>query len=171
MAEDDNKGGGNNINFGGGVNIGGNFVGGDQNISGDKVQGDKVGGDKVSIGSVDKSNVQIGDGNTMHVGDVTLNQAFHEIREEVMEKVDMPEEQQPVLDQTVAELQEMDEVEAEPSVDKVDQVLSVLEDIAPDAVEVIINAITNPGAAVGSGLKLAIQAWRKARQISGGNSD
>ena len=38
----------------------------------------------------------------------------------------------------------------------------MVEDIAPDAVEVLINAITNPGAAVGSGVRVAVKAFRKA---------
>jgi hypothetical protein len=52
----------------------------------------------------------------------------------------------------------------EPEQDRVDYYLEKLEKLAPDVVEVLINAVTNPGAAVGKGLSVAIKAWREARK-------
>jgi hypothetical protein len=39
----------------------------------------------------------------------------------------------------------------------------VLESVAPDAVEVLINALLNPGAAVGGAIRVAVKTWRRAR--------
>ena len=54
--------------------------------------------------------------------------------------------------------------EGEIEQDKIDKWLGILETVAPDVVEVVVNAVTNPGAAVGSGLKTAVKAWRAARK-------
>lgn len=193
MADQEDKKSGPNINFGGNVSVGGNFVAGDQNIKGDVVHGDKVSGNKITIGNVKDSNVVIGDNATLNIG-----QAFDKVKEQLAESGTVPPEVQPQVDYALEQLQDyaatppmsaeippspMDDAvmmpvpatEDEPAgeapkeeVDHLDKILGVLENVAPDAVEVVISALTNPGAAVGKGLKLALRAWRAARQATKG---
>jgi len=151
------------IFFGRDVNVGGDFVAGDKAVKGDQVGGDKVSGNKVSIGNVSGgSNVVVGDNAT-----ITVNETFQEIREgvrDLAERAGAPPQQQAQAEQAVNELQEMATSEEPPAPDRLDKILAVLEDVAPDAVELVINALTNPGAAVSGALRLALRAWRKARE-------
>ncbi len=159
------KSGGINISVGGNVggeikaaegditeyHVGGDFVGGNQVVS-----GDKVGGDKITVGDITgSSNVAIG--KNINITDSPI---FDQMRQQVA-AMDMSQESKEEADIAIKELAKQDV--DDPDVDKIDKWLSILEDIAPEVAELVVNALTNPGAAVGSGLRVAIRTLRRAR--------
>ncbi len=185
------------FNFKGDVEIGGDVVGGDKVVKGDVVGGDKISGSKITFGDVSDSVVSVGDGTTITVNK-TFEDIRRRIDEEVPMPPDKQAEMEAYLTELEQMAQGsmmppapeypteypyepepgMPPAEAMPpaeelpqeQVDRLDKILEAIEEIAPEAVEVIINAITNPGAAIGKGLKLAIKAWRAARRATGGST-
>ena len=143
--------------------VGEDYVAGDQNIGGDKVSGDKI-----SVGNISGSNVALGRGSSVSVDNsqTTINNPFEETRQKLAE-MDLSDDDKEEVESALSRIEkEADKEKAgeEPDDDRIDRYLAVVEDIAPDAVEVLINAITNPGAAVGSGVRVAVKAFRKARK-------
>lgn len=143
--------------------VGGDHVAGDQNISGDKVSGDKI-----SVGNISGSNVAMGRGSSVSVDNsqTTINNPFEATRQKLAE-MDLSDDDKEEVEAALARVEKEAEKEKageEPDEDRIDRYLAVVEDIAPDAIEVLVNAITNPGAAVGSGVRVAIKAFRKARK-------
>lgn len=120
----------------GDVSVGGDFVQGDKVIHGDEVRGDKI-------------------------TSITIN-PFEEARAQ-LEQEDIPQADKEEAEVAIEQIEKQAD-QAEPEPDRLDRWLGILEEIAPQVVEVLVNAITNPGAAVGSGLKLAIKAWREGRK-------
>lgn len=150
------SGGGISISVGG--NVTGKINASEQDIhdSGNVYNvGNISGSTGVAIGAGAQAIVNQGSGNTTNVN----------IFDEAKAKLDtlaISEFDKEDAEGALKKLKEQD-VEA-PSQDRVDHLLKTLERIAPPVVEVLIQAITNPAAAVGSGLKHAIKAWREARQ-------
>jgi hypothetical protein len=163
MSDEKKKSGGISINVGG--NVGGEIKASEGDITeyhvdGNLVQGDSVGGDKITVGDITgSSNVAVGK-NIQQSNIITTSPFFDEMRQQVA-AMPMPQEDKEQADLAVKELAKQD-VE-DPDVDKVDKWLAVLEDIGPEVVELVVNAITNPGAAVGSGLRIVVKALRRAR--------
>jgi hypothetical protein len=120
----------------GDVSVGGDFVQGDKVIHGDDVHGDKI--TSVTINPFEAARAQL--------EQEDISQGDKEDAEVIIRRIEEQADQ------------------AEPEPDRLDRWLGILEEIAPQVVEVLVNAITNPGAAVGSGLKLAIKAWREGRK-------
>ena len=143
--------------------VGGDYVAGDQNIGGDKVSGDKI-----SVGNISGSNVALGRGSSVTVDNsqTTINNPFDATRQKLTD-MDLSDDDKEEVESALKRIEkeaEKEQAGEEPDDDKIDRYLAVIEDVAPDAVEVLINAITNPGAAVGSGVRVAVKAFRKARK-------
>ena len=144
--------------------VGGDHVGGDQII-----EGDKVGGDKISVGNIEGSTgVAIGRGSsaTVDQSQTTITTPFDEARKR-LDEMGLPESDKEDAEYALKKIEQEAEKEQggeEVNEDKIDRYLGIVEDVAPEAVEVLINAITNPGAAVGSGIRVAVKAWRRARK-------
>lgn len=139
-----------------GVHVAGDLVSGDKVI-----QGDEVHGDSITVGDIADSVVAIGSRASVHTGDVTVIHPFTETREAIR-RLPIP------TDDKAKAAEAVDHVEQEarrdqPDVDRLDRWLDVLESVAPDAVEVLINALLNPGAAAGGAIRVAVKTWRRAR--------
>jgi hypothetical protein len=139
-----------------GVHVAGDLVSGDKVIGGDEVHGDKI-----TVGDISGSVVAIGSGASVHADRVTVVHPFDQTRAALRE-MPLP----PAAKEQAG--QALDRVEQEarrekPDVDQLDRWLDVLESVAPDAVEVLINALLNPGAAVGGAVRVAVKTWRRAR--------
>lgn len=120
--------------------IGGDFVGGDQIISGDKTHGEKFTGD---------SSVAYLNGIIERV----LNMA----QVESLDAVDKED-----LQEALQDFKEEAEKE-EPSDKRLDRILKRIELIVPFAVEVIVNALLNPGAVVADGVRAGVRSYKQSR--------
>jgi hypothetical protein len=143
------------------ISIGGN-VGRDVNIS----EGDIIHGDKIDVGPVtDSTGIAIGRDSQVTIENqpaITTN-VFAQARSAI-DDLDLPAVEQADARHAVDQL-ERQAGEEQPHQDRVDRYLDILAEIAPQVIEVIINAIANPGALIGSGFKLAVETWRAARRF------
>jgi hypothetical protein len=121
-------------------------------------------GDIYDIGSITNSTgVAIGPNAQSHVTQSTQNTInVFDAAAQTLKGLAIPIVEKEDAQETLDKLKGQDK--PEPEKDKVDYYLGKLEKIAPPVVETLITALVSPGAAVGTGLKLAIQAWREARQ-------
>ncbi len=139
-----------------GVHVAGDLVSGDKVIGGDEVHGDKI-----TVGDISGSVGAIGSGASVHADRVTVIHPFDQTRAALRE-MPLP----PAAKEQAG--QALDRIEQEarrekPDVDQLDRWLDVLESIAPDTIEMLINALLNPGAAVGGAVRVAVKTWRRAR--------
>ena len=145
------------------ISIGGNVGGNVEVAGGDIVKGDVVGGDKISVGNISGSNVALGRGSSVTVDNSsTVVNHFNDAREAI-ESAPAPDIAKKDANSALEQLETMQD-EGEVEQDTVDYLLGKVEGIAPQAVEILINAFTNPGAAVGKGLQLAIKTYRDSRK-------
>lgn len=96
---------------------------------------------------------------------VTIN-PFEEARQHLCQS-EISEKAKKDAELAIDQLEQIDkqaEVD-QPDADSLDRWLSFLEKVAPDVVEVLVNAIVNPGAAVSSGLRTVIKVWREGRKL------
>lgn len=155
------------------VSIGGN-VGGSVNISegdintttyntggGDVVQGDKTVNNSnttITTGNITADNLVIGSNQNVTFGPTPFSEA-----KDAIKALELSSFKEAKAREAVAELEDMqgeDNVEQE----AVDYYLGLLEQYAPPVAEALITTLTNPGAAVGKGLELAIKAYRQSRK-------
>jgi hypothetical protein len=124
--------------------------------------GDIVEGDKITVGNItDSSGVVIG-GKDVTVDLSQVTAIFDQVREKI-EELPIPQEQKEEAQVAVDQIEQ--EAQApEPDVDRLDRWLGVLEEIAPTIAEILVNALTNPGSAVSSGLRAVIRAIRRGRR-------
>ncbi|MCA9919204.1 MAG: caspase family protein [Anaerolineales bacterium] len=124
------------------INVGGDYIGGDK-VGGDKVGGDKVEGDKISVGNISGSqgiaigrgasaNVQIQQG----VPDETLNKLFAPL---LMQVAQQNPAAVPQVNQLKEEIGKGDGADDEKMADLIDMIAEA----APTAVEGIVNLFTN----------------------------
>jgi hypothetical protein len=97
---------------------------------------------------------------------VTIN-PFEEARKQLYQS-EISEKAKKDAELAIDQLEQIDKQaeEDQPDADSLDRWLSFLEKVAPDVVEVLVNAIVNPGAAVSSGLRTVIKIWREGRKLA-----
>lgn len=153
------RGGGIKINVGGDVNGEMNVAEGDLTI--DKSVHEHVSGDQITVGDVQGSQgVAIGRGAQAHVTTSHSVTIFTDAQK-VLDKTVSNELDKEEAQDTLKKLEEQDKTD--PDKARVERYLDKLEKLAPAVVELLINAVTNPGAAIGGALALAIRTWREAR--------
>lgn len=133
-------------------------------VEGDKIiHGDEVGGDKITVGNITgSSGIAIGRGARASVSGSGGDSPFQLVREKLPE-LGIDESAQEEAEFAVRQIEKQD-ASAEPDIDRIDRWLGVLEEVAPAALELLVDAVANPGAAVSAGMRLAIKTWRQARK-------
>ncbi|MGF1504379.1 MAG: CHAT domain-containing protein [Chloroflexi bacterium] len=167
MAEKDNQDKEEKSQSGGqSISIGGN-VGGNVSVAG----GDIVGGDvkNYTAGDVNTGGGDfiMGEGNTISRTTTTAGTGGAEnpfiTAQAMLAEKELTSFKEKQSEEAIEQLQSVSGDE-DVDQDMVDHFLGILEKYVPDIAEMLINAVTNPGAAVGSGLKTAIRAVRDVRQ-------
>ncbi len=158
----------------GGVNTGGgDFVGRDKRVygdvvhgdkvGGDKVQGDKVGGDKFDVNITGSTGVAIGRNAQAYVSQGVSGDQLAALFAAVYRKIDARPEDPRVDKDELRETAQRVEKEAakgdQANQDKLGRWLQTLENIAPDVVEVVVNALLNPGAGAASVVKKVLERF------------
>lgn len=146
------------------VSIGGN-VSGDASIAGRDIRKTTIG--EVAGDYVEGNKVIQGDevhGNKVTIGSIQLNTIFEPVRE-ALHEAELADNAKQEAAVVIDEL-EREASEESPDQAKLDRWLSLLEEVAPTILELLINLVTNPGAAAGAGLRVAVKAF-KARKKSG----
>ena len=122
---------------------GGDFVGRDKVVHGDKVMGDKVGGDKITIGDISGGQgIAIGRGASANVSiqqglsGSELNQLFEPLLQSVAQQDPTAVAQVQALKAEVDKGEEADD-------EKMADLISIIADAAPAAVEGILKLFTN----------------------------
>jgi hypothetical protein len=156
---------GRKIDTGGGAYIesastgGGDLVLGDK-ISGDYVRGDKVQGDKISIGDVSRSQVAIGQGaQAQGVDRALLTQLFEQVSQRIDQQPENPAIDKDELRDTAARVEKEVAKDDQANPERLKRWLDVLEKYAPDIVEIIVNALLNPGAGAASVVKSVLKQF------------
>jgi len=139
--------------------VGGDYVAGNENIDGDKVAGDKI-----TVGSISGSHVALGRGSSVTVDNsqTTSNNPFEQTRQKLAE-LDLSDDDKEEIESALKRI-EKEAAGEEPDDDKIDRYLAVIEDVAPEVVEILVNAISNPGAAISPGVRVAVKAFRRMRR-------
>ncbi len=121
--------------------IGGDFVGGDQIISGDKTQGEKL-----------------TDDNSVAYLNSVIERVLNQSQATDLDGIDQED-----LKEALEDLKEEVQKEA-PSEKRLDRILRRIELIGPFAVEIIVNSLLNPGAAVADRVRAGVQAFQNTRK-------
>jgi hypothetical protein len=129
--------------IGGGLHVGGDFVGRDQVVHGDEVRGDKI-----TMGDVTDSTLAVGRGARVHVQEAMsatdLATAFRAVTRQIEDRPADPEVDQDELQDTAQRVKDEVLKGDAASETKVERWLKTLIDVAPDVAEVALAALTNP---------------------------
>jgi hypothetical protein len=157
---------GKKVDTGGGAYIesadtgGGDFVLGNK-VSGDYVQGDKIQGDKISIGDVSGGQIAIGAGAQAGVDPATLAQLFEQVNRCIEQMPENPEIDKEELHDTAGRVEKEVAKGDQANPDRLKRWLDVLEKYAPDVVEIVVNALLNPGAGAASAVKSVLKQFAR----------
>jgi hypothetical protein len=159
---------GNKVDTAGGAYIeSANTGGGDlvlgHKIEGDFVQGDKIQGDKITIGNVSHSPIAIGDGAQATVNQgvdaAMLAQLFQLVSQRIDQLPERAEIDKDELRDTAGRVEKEVAKGEEANPDRLKRWLDVLEKYAPDVVEIVVNALLNPGAGAASAVKAVLKQF------------
>jgi hypothetical protein len=149
---------GDKINTGGGAYFretihtgGGDFVLGSK-IGGDLVQGDKITGDKVTVIG-DDAQVYISHG----LDEAALAELFKEVNRRIERLPEQPEIGQDELKDTARRVEQEIAKGDQANPDRLKRWLEVLGKYVPEAVEIVVNALLNPGAGAASAVKAVLR--------------
>lgn len=152
---------GNKIDLGGGTYIesastgGGDLVLGHK-IGGDFVQGDKIEGDKITV---------TGQGGRVEVSHGLDATSLAALFQQVSRRIDRLPEQEEIDKDELKDLARRVESEIakgdQASPERLKRWLDVLEKYAPEVVEILVNALLNPGAGVAAAIKAVLKQLGK----------
>ncbi len=140
------------------VSVGGD-VSGKINVAGDDLTVNE--GDYIRVGDIERSTVAIGRGASAYSSQGDTINVFSDLRQ-ALERTEMSRLDKEDAQEVLTRLEQQDR--HDPDQARVSRDLDRLLDLAPQVVELLVNAVTNPGAAIGGALKLAIKTWREARE-------
>jgi hypothetical protein len=150
---------GNKIDLGGGTYIesadtgGGDLVFGNK-IGGDFVQGDKIEGDKITVTGAG-AHVQVSHG----LDPAELAALFQEVNRQIDRLPERAEIGKDELKDTAGRLEKEIAKGDQANPERLKRWLDVLEKYAPDVVEILVNALLNPGAGAASAVKAALKQF------------
>lgn len=154
-------------------NVGGDFIGGDQHIhgdkvSGDKIMGDKVQGDKITVGNISgSSDIAIGSNITQNInsGNVTNNATvtvFNQVRQS-LEAANLTDNDREDAEDAIAKL-EVIAADENGDPKRARRFIDVLADAAPSVAEAAVNLLLgNPGAVAGQAVEAMLKQWKSNR--------
>jgi hypothetical protein len=137
---------------------GGDFVLG-QKIEGDLVQGDKIAGDKISV-TGDHARVEVSHG----LDAAALAELFQAVNRRIAGLPERPEIGQDELKDTARRVEQEIARGDQANPDRLKRWLEVLEKYAPEAVEMVVNALLNPGAGAASVVKAVLRQFGSRRK-------
>jgi hypothetical protein len=132
---------------------GGDLVFGNK-IDGDFVQGDKIGGDKIIVSGAG-SQVQVSHG----LDAAELAALFQEVSRQLDRLPERVEIDKDELKDTAGRLEKEIAKGDQANPERLKRWLDVLEKYAPDVVEILVNALLNPGAGAASAVKAALKQF------------
>jgi hypothetical protein len=132
---------------------GGDFVGRDEIIYGDRIDGDKVGGDKTTVGSIsDSTGFAIGPGAqatvTQGVDGEALARLFADVYRQIEARPQDPDVDKGEMAETVQKIEQEVVKGAEANPNKVARWLRFLAGMADDILDVTVACLTHPAAGV-----------------------
>jgi hypothetical protein len=152
---------GNKIDLGGGTYIesadtgGGDFVLGNK-IGGDFVQGDKIQGDKITVTGAG-AQVTVSHG----LDAAGLAALFQQVSRQIDRLPEREEIDKDELKDTANRLEKEIAKGEQANPERMKRWLDVLEKFAPDVVEILVNALLNPGAGAASVVKAALRGFAR----------
>jgi hypothetical protein len=125
-----------------------------QKIEGDLVQGDKFTGDKITV-TGDQARLQISRG----LDAADLAELFKEVNRCIERQPEQAEIGQDELKDLARRVEQEIAKGDQANPDRLQRWLEALEKYAPEAVEIVVNALLNPGAGAASAVKAVLRRF------------